>query len=364
MIELSGFTFIMTDHCNADCSYCYQHKGEARLCLGQVKKAFDFFAPHLKEESVIGFYGGEPLLAFDQIKEAVAYMELESKQLRRNLRFSITTNGTLVEDEVLEFFREHGFSVLLSFDGLAQTRSRPACDFSKLSALVKRLADSQEVELEVNSVFTPETLDLLLPSIRFIVELGVRRITLNLSTTSRWSGEDLKRVQRETRALSRYLLDRQRAFGNQPVTNFMENFRPGIFICLAGQDRMALAPDGTLWGCALFADYFRTRKTSDDPEKFCFGGLEEFMKRPEDLYSTALAFYSQLRMDAFFTDRVTCFGCRYLQLCGVCPVAAAYTSGTIGRVSEMTCRLKRMLIREKERFRESLELGDSLEAGH
>jgi uncharacterized protein len=125
-MEISNLTFIVTDDCNFNCSYCFQKKEKKTINNATIKTAVDFFYPFLKgnDHIYIGFYGGEPLLAYEKIKYATILLLEKNKAGNKKIKFSVTTNGSLLTDEILDFFNRHQFIVMLSFDGLAQDKGR------------------------------------------------------------------------------------------------------------------------------------------------------------------------------------------------------------------------------------------------
>lgn len=119
-------TLQITQQCNFDCAYCiYSETGNSRqrthsnqkMSFETAKKGIDFLLQHSREQSEIslGFYGGEPLLEFDFIKNCVAYANERSEG--RKMGYNITTNGSLLTDDVIEFFIQNDFNVLISLDG-------------------------------------------------------------------------------------------------------------------------------------------------------------------------------------------------------------------------------------------------------
>lgn len=114
----------VTQNCNLRCEYCIysgnyntREHSSKRMTWETAKKAIDFLIEHSKERQdiVLGFYGGEPLLAFGLIKECVEYIEQLASGKR--IEYSITTNGTLINREVIEFFVKYKFTVTVSIDG-------------------------------------------------------------------------------------------------------------------------------------------------------------------------------------------------------------------------------------------------------
>lgn len=115
----------LTQQCNLRCRYCVYHVSAARsgrrtfsprrLSPDMARLAVDRFAEHAAADAVIGFYGGEPLLAFDLLRETVAHAR--RRFARRRLDFTVTTNGTLLTPEMADFFAAEDFTLVVSVDG-------------------------------------------------------------------------------------------------------------------------------------------------------------------------------------------------------------------------------------------------------
>lgn len=125
----------LTERCNLDCSYCcYSGRFEGQrthgnrvMSLETAKKAIRQLLdqqPARKGRSPITFYGGEPLLEFDLLRQCVEFAEQDAAERGKQVRFSITTNGTLMNDEVVDFLVEHDFLVLVSLDGCREAHDR------------------------------------------------------------------------------------------------------------------------------------------------------------------------------------------------------------------------------------------------
>jgi hypothetical protein len=147
--------------------------------------------------------------------------------------------------------------------------------------------------------------------------------------------------------LSDFLVLYYKEKGFIPVKNFRfsgekKERKKGIFQCGAGRHRMSVTPEGNVWGCSLFHDYFKTRE--DDPQyrDYAFGTLRDFIADYETRYPGTLANYSELRQDYFQVEGEKtdfCFLCEDVEGCMVCPVNAAYSSGSVGKISCSKCRL-------------------------
>lgn len=338
-MEFSGLTFILTDDCNFRCSYCYQKRGRTRLDLASARRAFDLIRPYFGPEVSVNFYGGEPLLARETMAGLVGHIQGREAGRPGRIAFSLATNGSLITGELLDFLDCHRFSVLLSFDGYAQDTSRRQRSFGPTLAALRELRARPGIELETNSVFTPATIGRLYRSMRLIVETGVPDATISLANERPWPAGALSEMRKQLSALRRFLSAHYEKSGTLPVTNFLKPQGQGIFGCVAGKDRLALSPDGRLWGCYFYYDY--ARKIGDAADRrYCFGTPGSFFRDPERTYPAIMRSYAGLHMGTFWTDDRRCATCADLRDCVVCPVDAAFASGLVGRITTQDCRIR------------------------
>ncbi len=346
-MEITNLTFIVTDECNFNCSYCMQKKEKKTITYNIIRKAVDFFYPFLKssDKILIGFYGGEPLLAFDKIKYTVLLIKEKNKIENKNIGFTLTTNGSLLTGEMLEFFNTHGFALQLSFDGLAQEKSREKGSLARTLQVMKRIQSRPGISFEINSVFSPDTAGDFFDSLRFIIEQEGPDITFNFSSMENWLPAHLETLTNELERLVDYLALYYRKSGRIPVKNFQaQDSRQGISRCSAGLNHIAVTPEGKLWGCFLFHYYFKSRE--DDPQyaEYSFGDLNDFIKDYKTRYPGIMVNYSGLRQDFYYVEEEgrDCFLCPELQTCKVCPVNAAYTTGSLGKIPGRKCKLMKI----------------------
>jgi len=355
-MQFSSLTFVMTEDCNFRCSYCYQQKRNRFLDQSTIEASLEFFFPFFKDESYIHFYGGEPLLAFDHIKYAIDCIQELNASGNKTFEYTISTNGSLLTEEILSFLSRHRFSVLLSFDGLAQDITKQKGSFEQIVTNIKRSLETPDIKLETNSVFTPKTIGLLSRSIQFLSELGVQKTDYALTQNCPWEQSKQIQLQKELECLRKWMLAIYKKTGNIPLRKFKKKASKGIFVCNAGRDRMALTPEGKLWGCHLFADYFKGKEHSDEYAKYCFGDLRSFVEQHQTIYPEVLENYSDLRTDRFYTKDLQCRECDDLYFCGACPADNLYYSSDIREVAGWTCELKKISRANKKLFWEELEL--------
>ncbi len=354
-MEFSSFTFILTEKCNFNCSYCYQQKGERYTPISEIERALDFFAPFFKSECYVNFTGGEPLLAFEELKRAVSFIQKKNSRTSKRIGFSLTTNGSLVDDNILQFLRRNEFDVMLSFDGHAQEQSRKEGSSEKIKSVMDKFLGIPEIGFTTNSVFIPSTVGFLSDSIQHLMEMGVSDINLSLSNFPAWDQESFLQLREELLSLRKFSLVHYKRNQRVPVSFLRKRHERGVFRCAAGKSRMALAPDGKLWGCYLFADYLRGREKSQEYNKYCFGSLDSFIKNHEEIYPEVFFNYSNLFMDIFSTPEKKCFFCHDVEDCVVCPVEVAFSSSAIGKIPHWTCQIRQLLRNENHAFWEELE---------
>ncbi|MCP5047840.1 MAG: radical SAM protein, partial [bacterium] len=329
-----------------------------------------FFYPHFKTDGTvhIGFYGGEPLMAYDQVRYAVELIQERNTTAKKDTRFSLTTNGTFLTDEMLELFSENRFSLMLRFDGLAQDMGRKKGSIEKTVETMNKIRRYPDIDFEINSVFTPQTIEKLSGSMRFMIEPGGPEITFCLATTVQWNFTDLAKLREQLEKLSDYLVLIYRETGQVPVKNFQfsqpqpvaavkEVLGPDCApskepVCSAGRGNMTVSPGGHVWGCFMFHDYFKVRQHDPQYRDYSFGRLNEFIRKYGEgcTFSEVIGNYTQLRQNYFKVGESFCFTCEEVDSCMVCPVNAAYTSGKLGQVSCHNCQLEKIERKARKEF--------------
>jgi radical SAM protein with 4Fe4S-binding SPASM domain len=318
-----------------------------------LEEALVFFFPFLTDRFDLNFYGGEPLLAFDLIKKSIAILSTLNEKSKKIVRYSLTTNGSYGSQDILDFLNTYHFSVELSFDGLIHDRQRKKGSSRQTINTLKELLRCPNIQIEVNSVFTPDTIEMLYKSIKYTLSLGVPSLNFSLSIIETWNDDSLEKYKIELTKLRGLLLKILKTQGNCPVTNFKE-FKRGSFFCSAGKDRFVVAPNGDVWGCFLFPDYFRGKESSPEYSKFAFGNLTDFTNHHERICGEISRNHSKLKMSQFFSGERTCLFCSYYEYCRICPINAAFSGSEIGNIPEYICRLKKIEIDEIKRFHQEL----------
>ena len=353
-MKIGSFTFLMTEACNFACRYCFQSRGEREIEFNLIEKAVDFFLPLLRKEGYVNFYGGEPLLAFSKIKQTVDLIRKKNR-VRKKITYSLSTNGSLLDDKVLRFLDDNRFRVLVSFDGLAQDVSRKKGSFAALVPIIRRIGEFPRIRFRTHSVFTAETVGQLAPSLEFIMGLGVADIGFALSTLPPWSTDSLAQLKRQLRIVSNSIKKSYRRDGRIPLVVFRDPPQKILYECTSGLDRLALTPDGALWGCHVFADCCQGGTAEPTRERYCFGLLDVIAREGGRFGKNIRGNYRMLGHHSYRSGRRSCVLCPDLHECRVCPADAAVATGRIGEVPPWVCRIQRIIGQERRRFWSALE---------
>lgn len=347
-------SLILSEDCNFRCGYCPQRRGKRRLDAAAAVRAVELFRPLLSPETVVCFYGGEPLLAFPVLRRIVERMEADVRPGADKPRYVLATNGSLLAPDILGFMERHRFSLLLSFDGLAQDVQRRPGSYAPTVALIRDILARPALRLEVNSVFTSRAVGLLRRSVEEMLSLGVGTIHLSFPSIPSWDRHSLGALESELASLRPALLSFFEARGDSPIAGFRGRAARGLFSCFAGRDRLAVAPDGTVWGCYQIFDY--SKRTGDrEAARFAFGGADSLAANPGKLERLLVDAARGPDQRDLSTSRSHCLFCPDLEECAICPWSAALESGVFGLVTEDACRIARLLRNERRKMEKTCE---------
>ncbi|MEO5355452.1 MAG: radical SAM protein [Magnetococcus sp. XQGC-1] len=258
------FALGLTHACNMGCRYCYAGRSsKPDISLPVLRQAIQFFWNQSKEGDLleIGFFGGEPLLRPDLIRHAVTMVNEQQQSSPRRVTYQLTTNGTLLNNAMLDLIQEEEIAVCVSLDGPPdiQDFNRPLRNGQGSSQLVMehvRLALQRLEYLQVNTVYGPDTLHQLPETLLFLQELGVSSIHFNPNIRADWAT-----VQREAIAeVFHHLADlyiQSYARGEEVGVNLLDSkillylkqgYTPADR-CGMGRTEWAIAPSGNVYPC-------------------------------------------------------------------------------------------------------------------
>ena len=262
--------------CNLNCSYCFASQGKyhgdrAIMSFEVGKQALDFLVANSgsRKNLEVDFFGGEPLMNFQVVKDLVAYARSIEKQHNKNFRFTLTTNGVLVDDDVIDFANRECSNVVLSLDGRKEIHDRYRVDYAgngsweKIVPKFQKFVEARQgKEYYMRGTFTHANPDFL-KDIQQMLDLGFTELSMEpvVSAPGDPSGlteEDLPIVLDQYKKLAQLMLDRQKA--GKPFTfyHYMIDLSGGPCIykrisgCGSGTEYMAVTPWGDLYPCHQF----------------------------------------------------------------------------------------------------------------
>ena len=344
--------------CNLNCSYCFasqgKYHGERALMSFEVgKQALDFLVAHsgTRHNLEVDFFGGEPLMNFDVVKRLVEYARSIEKAAHKNFRFTLTTNGMLIDDDVIDFANREMSNVVLSLDGRKEVHDRFRKDYAgngswekivpKFQKLVKARGGKNYYMRGTFTHYNPDFLN----DIKEMLNLGFTELSMEpvvgpAGEPTTLTEEDLPIVLAQYEGLAE-LMKRRRKEG-RPFTfyHYMLDLKSGPCIykrisgCGSGTEYMAVTPWGDLYPCHQFVG----------EEKFRLGNVWD------GVTNTAI-------QDDFFAcnvyTRPECADCWAKLYCsGGCAANAYHATGSVNGVYKYGCEL----------FRKRMECAIMLEA--
>lgn len=262
--------------CNLNCSYCFasqgKYQGERALMSFEVgKQAFDFLVANSgsRKNLEVDFFGGEPLMNWDVVKQLVAYARSIEKEHNKNFRFTLTTNGVLIDDDVIEFLNKEMDNVVLSLDGRKEVHDRFRVDYAgngsydKILPKFKKLVDARGGEkYYMRGTFTHHNVDFTndifhMADLGF-TELSMEPVVCSPDDPSALTEEDLPKLFEQYEILANEMIKRKKE--GRPFTfyHYMLDLTEGPCIykritgCGSGTEYMAVTPWGELFPCHQF----------------------------------------------------------------------------------------------------------------
>jgi uncharacterized protein len=262
--------------CNLRCEYCFAAKGDfgrgrMLMPLEIGKKAIDFLISHSggRHNLEVDFFGGEPLMNFEVVKQVVEYARSLEKQHNKNFRFTITTNGLLLTDDKIDFINREMSNVVLSLDGRKEINDKlrvrvngEGC-YDRIVPLYQKLVQARgDGDYYVRGTFTKHNLDFT-QDVLHMAELGFDQISIEPVVSDEKlpysiKEEDLSAVFEEYERLARTLIQRKKEGRGFNFFHFMLDLDQGpcaikrLRGCGCGNEYVAVTPEGEIYPCHQF----------------------------------------------------------------------------------------------------------------
>ena len=333
--------------CNLNCAYCFASQGKyhgdrAIMSYEVGKQALDFLIANSgsRRNLEVDFFGGEPLMNFQVVKDLVAYARSVEKQYNKNFRFTLTTNGILIDDDVIDFANRECSNVVLSLDGRKEIHDRFRVDYAGKGSWERIVPKFQKLvearggkNYYMRGTFTHANPDFL-QDIQQMLDLGFTELSMEpvvcaAGDPSALTEEDLPIVLEQYEKLAELMLQRDRE--GRPFTfyHYMIDLTGGPCIykrisgCGSGTEYMAVTPWGDLYPCHQFVG----------EEKFKLGDIYQGVTNHE-----AQAEFAACNVYAHPECR-DCWARLYCS--GGCAANAYHATGSVTGVYEYGCRLFR-----------------------
>lgn len=336
-MPIKSAALFLTEDCNLRCRYCYVPKKPRRLAPKVGREAVDFMLaapPSIKKVSIC-FFGGEPLLEFETLKALVDYGEQRSKEVDKPISFSMTTNGTLVSDEVFDFLVGHKIRVNLSCDGGQKTQNANRKmvngngSFDLVDRTLKRLV-KHNAKQGIRMTFDPSSAGAIYENVQYLWSCGVTNLSVVPAVECNWTEPTLAEARAQYQRVAEEVVERMRE-GDHRRIGFMEKYVKRIATskqrpkrqCGAGNAYVGISVDGDIYACHRFIAY----------GGFKFGNFDCVANRAD-----------RERFLTYDSNRFTgCDGCRARLTCGGgCSAINFACTGDIDAPAPNQCEFIRM----------------------
>jgi uncharacterized protein len=340
-------TLSLTHRCNLRCLYCYTgRKLDRNMPVGTARRAIDLGLALARGRGLtVAFFGGEPMLEPGLMGESCRWALERGGEMGERVRFSVSSNGTLLDGPRLDLLVRHGFEVQVSMDGsrAAQDAGRRYEDGGSSHAAVlgnlRRLL-REGLDVQVVAVVHPANVAHLPESFDELAELGVPHVYFVPDHAGPWTQDACERFEAALRALGeRWLARLRHGEGvrldplHAKIAAHVLRDRGGCAECPFGVEELAVSPSGRLYPCD------RLIREDDDPAA-CIGDLDRGL--------------DEARRDALVAERgrldPECAACELRPRCTRwCACVNYQSTGAFGAVSPVQCWLERCFIAEADR---------------
>jgi uncharacterized protein len=262
--------------CNLRCKYCFASQGDFEgqrlmMDLETGKKAFDFIVANSgnRRNLEVDFFGGEPLMNFEVCKQLVDYGRSLEEKHNKHFRFTMTTNGVLLDDETIDYLNEHMDNIVLSLDGRKNVNDnmRPTTNgkgsydviVPNLKKMVEKRKDKQYY---IRGTFTAENLDFSEDVIHF-ADLGFRQTSVEPVVTEpehpyALKEEHMEKINEEYEKLAEEYIKRHKEGNPFGFFHFEVDLTQGPCVvkrlrgCGAGAEYVSITPEGDIYPCHQF----------------------------------------------------------------------------------------------------------------
>ena len=333
------YTLNITENCNMLCTYCRLDKQPKTMTKTVAYKAVDMIFQDKSESINIGFYGGEPLLCKDLIKDIVAYTKEKNAAAtaHKKIYFKITTNGTLLDEDFLKYAKQEGILLALSLDGtqVAHDRNRTLKDgsgtYDRVLEIVPQMLKYNKYTPAMITV-TPNNVADFAQSVEHIYKLGFIYLMCAFDYQSEWDEEDFKQLKRQYKKLAEFYYEntiKENKFFLSPfeskIQSHIKNREYCAQRCILGYEQIVVGADGKLYPCLSFLGV----------EEYCIGNVDGVIdgERRKSIFEKSRSEHPECEQCEI---RTRCFH--------QCACMNFKTTGDVNEPSPFMCANERLLI--------------------
>ena len=334
--------------CNLRCQYCFASTGDfgqgRKIMPPEIaKKAIDFVIARsgVRHNIEVDFFGGEPLMAWDTVTQTVDYARSLEEKYNKKFRFTITTNGLLLDEDKRKYINENMDNCVLSLDGRREVNDEfrktvaGTGSYDTIVPKFKALVDERDPNLDyyARGTFTSHNLDFA-EDVLSIADAGFDRLSVEPVTADPGCGydlteDDLPKIEAEYDRLTDIMLERKKE--GKPFTffHFMVDLDQGPCVvkrlrgCGAGYEYVAVTPDGDIYPCHQFVGKEEYRLGNVFDGSFDMGISGKFAE--QNIYT-----------------RPACRECWARFYCsGGCSASNLLVNGDISQSNEVACEMER-----------------------
>ena len=319
------------------CDYCYVKHGSQVMTVETARKAIDYAAAFGQKSTGIAFFGGEPLLYKDLIKDTVSYARKVSETAPAKFYFKLTTNGLLLDEEFIRFCKKENIFAAISLDGVPEAHDAHRVDrggnktFEKVVAAAKILLKylpNSPVMMTVN----PDTVRYYAESVGRLREIGFAYIFCGINYAAKWNAANIAELKRQYKKLADFYYEKTMAEEKFYLSPFEMKIYSHIHNrtycherCELGKNQISIDADGAIYPCLEFVG----------DERYKIGDIQNGIDKDlqEKLY---------LQNE---TEKAGCDICAIRNRCNhYCACQNKRATGSISEIPPVLCRHEQILL--------------------
>lgn len=326
------FTLWLTANCNLNCKYCYEGENKLKKSMTKdiIDKSIEFGFDNFigkDEELMVAIHGGEPFLEFENIQYIIKEVKKRANNINKKTTFLTTTNGTILNDEIMKFIVREMPDITVSIDGTKETHDKmrkfkngKGSHSIVLENSLKLL--SQLPNMRIRMTFDSETVKKLYEDVKYLIDNGFKIIVPvpNLFD-SNWNESHVEILEQQIKFIKKYISDKDDIAVSIADKNIYKLKRN----CSGGKSSVHIYSDGNLYPCTLVGGQ----------KEFCIGNIYDGIdtKKRDQLLNISNGI------------NIECDGCSLYNYCDGprCKIKNKIITGDYNQASPMGCAMENLL---------------------